>query len=303
MKSLIKVALLCVLATAVFAQEPAPAGPPPGGDMGAPPEAGGAPPPPDANGAPPPPPDEMAPVAAPSDAAPTNASPAPKQDNSSAAAPQQPEPGQGRERGMRRGRMRGVMGEITAVNPNGFTVKTMQGNSATVKVSSETKFQREQQAIKMSDLKVGDTIRVGGTPDANDPTTWNASFVSDVTAQVKQFEQNLGKTMIAGEVKSIDGTKLTILRPDGQTQTIEADENTSFHRGRESVTLADIKAGDHVMGRGSVKDGVFVPSELRVGGMGMGMGMGAGGGNGWRGRGQGQGQGQGGSQNQSNPPQ
>lgn len=213
---------------------------------------------------------------------------------------QQNGPGRRGEGGMRGRGFRGTMGEITAVNSDGFTIKTMQGNSATVKVTAETKFMRDQEPIKMSDLKVGNTIGVAGTPDPNDPTTWNANFVVDRTAQMEQFKQNLGKTLIVGEVKSIDGTNLTILRPDGVTQTISADENTSFHKGRESVTLADIKAGDHVMGRGSVKDGVFVPTELRVGGMGMGMGMGGGGR--WRGRGQGQNQGQGPAQGSGNQP-
>jgi hypothetical protein len=177
---------------------------------------------------------------------------------------------------------RGIMGEITAVNPDGFTVKTMQGNSATVKVSSETKIMRDQQPIKVADLKVGNTIGVSGTPDANDPTTWNASFIIDRTAQANEMKANLGKTMIMGEVKAIDGTNLTVLRPDGQTQTISVDENTSFKKGRESVTLADIKAGDHIGGKGALKGGVFVASELRVGG-----GIGSGGG---RGRGFGGGQ-------------
>ncbi len=186
---------------------------------------------------------------------------------------------QGQEPTEHRGRMggwagHGVMGEITAVNTDGFTIKTMQGNSATVKVSSETKFMRNREEIKRTELKVGDSIGVAGQPDANDPTTWNANFVMDRTAQVKEFKENLGKTVIAGEVKSIDETKLTILRPDGQTQTIEADENTSFKKGRDSVTLADIKVGDRVMGRGALKNGVFVPTELRVGGPGGGMGMG-----------------------------
>ncbi|MGZ4786903.1 MAG: DUF5666 domain-containing protein [Terriglobales bacterium] len=206
------------------------------------------------------------------------------------APPLQGGPG-GHGVGVASGRGRGVMGEITAVNPDGYTLKTMQGNSATVKVTSGTKFMRNREPIKMSDLKVGDMVGVMGTPDANDPTTWNASVVVDRTAQMKEFKENLGKTMIAGEVKAIDGTKLTVLRPDGQTQTIEADENTSFRKGRESVTLADIKVGDHVMGRGAVKDGVFVPSELRVGGAGgMGMGMGGGGRDWHRGEGQGQNQ-------------
>jgi len=220
MKSVIKLTLLCVLATMAVAQDTAPANPPQGG-------------------------------------------------------PGMREHQGGRGRGAGMGMGRGLMAEITAVNADGFTVKTMQGNAATIKVSSETKFMRDRQEIKKTDFKVGDSVAVAGTPDTNDPTTWNASFVIDRTAQMKEFKENLGKTMIAGEVKAIDETKLTILRPDGQTQTIEVDENTSFHKGRESVTLADIKVGDHVGGRGALKNGVFVASDLRVGGAGgMGMGMG-----------------------------
>src|SRR4029077_4271391 len=76
---------------------------------------------------------------------------------------------------------------------------------------------------------------------------------------------DLGKKFIAGEVKAINETKLTIARPDGQTQDIEVDENTSFKKGAESITLPDIKVGDFVRGRGELKDSVFVPRELIVG--------------------------------------
>jgi hypothetical protein len=43
------------------------------------------------------------------------------------------------------------------------------------------------------------------------------------------------------------------------------DENTSFKKGNESITLPDIKPGDFVRGSGDLKDGVFVPKELIVG--------------------------------------
>ena len=57
---------------------------------------------------------------------------------------------------------------------------------------------------------------------------------------------------------------------DGETQTIQVDENTSFRKGRESITLPDIKAGDKVFGRGAVNSaGVFVPTMLNVGEMRM----------------------------------
>jgi len=50
-------------------------------------------------------------------------------------------------------------------------------------------------------------------------------------------------------VKSIDAPKLTVLRPDNVTQTLELNEETSLRRGRESITMADVQVGDHVVVR------------------------------------------------------
>jgi hypothetical protein len=86
------------------------------------------------------------------------------------------------------------------------------------------------------------------------------------------MREGLGKNFIMGEIKAINGTQIEIARPDGQTQTIAVDENTSFHKNRESVTLADFKAGDRVFGRGEVKNNVFVAASLNEGQPGMGRG-------------------------------
>jgi len=67
-----------------------------------------------------------------------------------------------------------------------------------------------------------------------------------------------------GEVKSVDAPKLTVLRPDNVTQTLELNEDTSLRRGRESITMADIQPGDHVMVRGAVENNVFVPKNLML---------------------------------------
>ena len=74
----------------------------------------------------------------------------------------------------------------------------------------------------------------------------------------------MGKNFVAGEVKSLDPPKMTILRPDGVAQTIEADENTSLKKQGESITMADIQAGDHIFARGEVKNGTFVPVMIMV---------------------------------------
>jgi len=176
-------------------------------------------------------------------------------------------------RGMRQGQ--GIAGTIGEIRPDGFTVKTLQGKTVTVKVTSETRFRKDRQDAKLADFKPGDMVMVGGEPAGND--AWKARFVASRQGigegDMLALREGMGKQFIAGEVKAIDGTKLTIARPDGQTQTIEVDENTSFRKGRDSITLPDIKVGDRVFGRGQLNSaGVFVPTTFNVGDMRMIMG-------------------------------
>ena len=186
----------------------------------------------------------------------------------------------------------GVMGTITAINDGSLTVKTMNGETAQVNLSDKTQYRKDRQTAKLSDFKVGDQVFVRGESTAQN--TWQA----DVVASGRPgggMREGMGKQFIAGEIKAINGTQLTVLRPDGVTQSINVDESTSFRKQGQSVTLADIQVGDHVFGRGEMKNNVFVPSTLNVGEMGMGRG-------GWgQGRGQGQGQGAGQGANQAPP--
>jgi hypothetical protein len=178
-------------------------------------------------------------------------------------------------RGMRQGQ--GVAGTIGEITKDGFTVKTLQGNTVTVKVTSETRFRKNRQDAKFADFKPGDMVMVGGEPAGTD--AWTARFVASRTGGfspgggeggMQALREGMGKQFIAGEVKAIDGTKLTIARLDGQTQTIEVDENTSFRKGRDSITLPDVKVGDRVFGRGQLNSaGVFVPATFNVGEMRM----------------------------------
>ena len=175
--------------------------------------------------------------------------------------------------GMGRGMLRspGVAGTITAMNESSITVKTRDGKTEQINFNGQTKFRKERQDAKLTDFKVGDEIFVRGEPAGGD--AWTAEVVAARQASGGQFEQRmregLGKQFIAGEVTAIHGTQLTIARPDGVSQTISADENTSFRKQQESITLADIKVGDHVFGRGALKNDVFVPAVLNVGQPGM----------------------------------
>src|SRR4029077_18249301 len=78
------------------------------------------------------------------------------------------------------------------------------------------------------------------------------------------MQGTMGKDYVVGEVKSLDPPKLTLLRTDNVTQTLELNEDTSLRRGRDSITMADIQPGDHMFARGAVANGAFVPKSVLV---------------------------------------
>ena len=183
-----------------------------------------------------------------------------------------------------------VRGTVTAVNGDHLTVKTDQGEVYQIAVSANTRVMKERLPLKVADIKPGDGVGAMGVMDA--PTkTIHAVFVAVMDAdQVRKTREGLGKVYITGKVTAVDmdALKITVLRPDGVRQVIGVDEGTSFRRGGrsmasvmngsgaveprseqnngagESITLADVKVGDRVIGRGGMKNGVFVPTELGV---------------------------------------
>ena len=205
----------------------------------------------------------------------------------------QPQPGEHRGHGEFAG-MQHVEGEVTAVAGSTLTVKTGDGALMQIVTTDNTRVMKGRGVtIKTSDLKVGDGVMAAGNLDEPNKTLHAAIVFATDAAQVQAMRENMGKTYIVGRVTAIDldNAKMTVERLDHVSQTIGFDETTSFRRGGRgqrgglgggaptegnaaegdnSITLADIKVGDSVRGRGSVKGGVFVPTELVVGGRGQG---------------------------------
>lgn len=213
------------------------------------------------------------------------------------------DPQEGFGRGEGRGQFAGgqmVRGTVTAVATDHLTLKTDAGDEYQVAISANTRLNKDRQPVKVTDVKVGDTVGAMGVLDAPTKTVHALGvFVVDAE-QVKKMRENLGKTYIAGKVTAIDldGLKLTLMRADNVSQVIAVDEGTSFRRGGrmmmsmmngtgpvdgagpggpgrgqntgggpaggESITFADIKVGDMVAGPGALKNGVFVPTQLGV---------------------------------------
>jgi hypothetical protein len=162
-------------------------------------------------------------------------------------------------------RFRGVFGTITEISGSGLKLKLTDGSAATVQIGQETQFRKERQPAKLSDFKVGDSVIVRG--DSAGDNTWNARVISsapDPAQAQARFREDLGKQFVIGRIKTVDPPKIMVQRVDGVEQTLEADENTSFKRRNESITLPDLKPGDTIFARGELKEGLFLPSEVRI---------------------------------------
>jgi archaellin len=66
-------------------------------------------------------------------------------------------------------------------------------------------------------------------------------------------------------VTAINETKVTLLGSvDNAAHAFVADEDTTFRKRREPITLADVHVGDMVRVEGAVKEGIFVAASVAV---------------------------------------
>src|SRR5229473_586443 len=128
-------------------------------------------------------------------------------------------------------------------------------------------FGKNRQSAKRGDFKVGDVIAVRG--QENPDHTWTAQMIGARSVNGEGRGPNmqagtLGKDYVAGEVKTVDAPKISVLRSDNVTQTIELNEDTSLRKGRDAITMAEIQVGDHLIARGAVQGNVFLPKFVMV---------------------------------------
>ena len=181
---------------------------------------------------------------------------------------------EGSQRGPQ-GRMRGAFGKITAILRDSIEIAGQDGTKSLFKLTSSTEFRKDRQPAKIGDFKIGDMVIVRSDPDSGNAAGATALMVAAAPqgftgrggggqGGAAFMQGTLGKDYVVGEVKSVDPPKLTVMRVDNVTQTLELNEETSLRRGRDSITMADVQAGDHIFARGAVANDVFVPKSLNV---------------------------------------
>ncbi len=192
---------------------------------------------------------------------------------------------------------RGLMGTVTEVGADHYTIKTESGETYTVRYSANTRILKQPvrargegaggggdrgpgggggwggggggnppTPLKSTDIKVGDAIAAMGEVDAT-AKSLGATMVMQIdperAKQMREMQANYGKTWLMGKVTAIDGVKVTLMGgPDNKPYSFVADENTTFRKRRDPITLADIQVGDTLRVEGAVKGDSFVATAV-----------------------------------------
>jgi hypothetical protein len=188
------------------------------------------------------------------------------------------------------------MGTVTEVGADHYTVKTDTGEIYAIHFSVNTRIMKAPaggrgpgnggvraegggnsaggyggappEPLKPTDIKVGDAVMAMGEVDASAKSVGAIAIMQidpERARQMREMQANYGKTWLAGKVTAIDGVSVTLTGSvDNAPHTFVADENTTFRKRRDPITLADIQIGDNVRVEGSIKSGTFLATSVNA---------------------------------------
>jgi hypothetical protein len=180
---------------------------------------------------------------------------------------QQNQPPPQMQGGMRPG-MRGPRagGTIVSVGVGQFQLKKMNGETQTVLVNDQTRIregQRDnQKTLQLDDLKPGDHVMVMG--QLNDNKEFVATFVHRLTPEEMARCQNAGDRAF-GQIVSIEGNEIKVHNQFRGDQTIVVNDQTTFTKDGQAITLKDLKVGDRIAAMGQETDGKLTAERVLTG--------------------------------------
>jgi hypothetical protein len=73
-----------------------------------------------------------------------------------------------------------------------------------------------------------------------------------------------------GEITAINGNQITVQSRRNGEKVIVVNDQTTFNKEGKSITLKDLKVGDHIFAMGKEANGKFLATEIRSGHFGGG---------------------------------
>jgi hypothetical protein len=153
---------------------------------------------------------------------------------------------------------------VSAVNGANVSLKTADGWTRTITVGDSTTVTRGGAPAKVSDIKVGDTVRL------------DQDRASDGTYTVTAIDVIL--PTVAGQVTAKTSDTITITLPGGTTSTVHVSGSTAYTvAGKTDAALSDVTVGSWIVASGTQRsDGSLDATSVHAGVGGMFRGPGPG---------------------------
>ncbi len=156
-------------------------------------------------------------------------------------------------------------GTITSVGVDRIEVKRMNGEAQTILVGDDTRItegrRENEKKLGLEDLKPGDMVMAMGQP--NNEKEFVASAVRRITPEeIARFQSG---DRAFGQIVSIDGNEIKIHNQYRGDTTVVVNDQTSFTKDEQSITLKDLKAGDRIFASGKETDGKLVADRVATG--------------------------------------
>ncbi len=153
------------------------------------------------------------------------------------------------------GRFGAFLGQIkiTGIDGSKISLATEDGWTRTITVGESTTLMRAGQKIGLSDLKVGDQVRIAETKASDGSFTINRLDVILPT--------------VAGEVTAKSGNEITLKLLGGATATVHVSGATTYRtRGKDSASLSDVSVGNVLVAVGTRRsDGSIDALQVQFG--------------------------------------
>ena len=138
---------------------------------------------------------------------------------------------------------RGVFGPITITSISGSNVslKTEDGWTRTIAITSATTITKDGETIAAGDLAVGDQIRL------------RQSRAADGTFTITAIDVVLPRT--GGTVTAVTADSITVTGRDGVSHAITTTNSTTYRLGRAAATRSDVVVGSMIIATGTTGTG------------------------------------------------
>lgn len=127
-------------------------------------------------------------------------------------------------------------GLVSAVSASSLTVTSPTGTTTTYTLTPTTVVTKDRQSASLSDLVVGDHVRVRVSP----------------TSATTAAAVNIETPHVLGQVVAVSGNVITLSNPDGLQTTVDVTGATTYMKNGASAALSDVSVGSFIAASGTV---------------------------------------------------